>query len=68
MKLLSECDHSGIFIRKYPTLIENISSQRELREVLRYAVVIMVDFTGFQRLVCRNICSAVGGAISVMFY
>lgn len=42
--------------------------KRAQREILCYVLVIMVDFTGIRWLVCRNICSAVGGAISVMFY
>lgn len=32
MKLLSKYDHRGISIRTYSSLIENLSSQRELKE------------------------------------
>lgn len=32
MKLLSEYDHSGVAVRTYSTQIENLSSQKELKE------------------------------------
>jgi len=51
----------------FKTLLK-ISLARRSLKLWCYAVVIMADFTWIRCLVCRNLCSAFGGVIFVMFY